>query len=99
MILDSNLYAAVAGIKINLKCSLPTYPNLSWNVQETGNQFGLVEKPPKWRLSIYYHKSKNTRRMELKFGVATILCEYSDLTKFDKNLEGSRFIFRWFEMK
>ena len=33
--------------------------------------------------------------MELKFGVATILYKYSDLTKFDKNLEGSRFIFRW----
>ena len=38
-------------------------------------------------------KSKNTRRMELKFGAATILYKYSDLTKFDKNLEGSRVIF------
>ena len=52
----------------------------------------------KWWLSIY-HKSKNTRQMELKFGVATILYKYSDLTKFDKNLKGSRFIFRWFEME
>ena len=43
----------------------------------------------KWLLS-NYHKSK---KMELKLGMATILYKYSDLTKFDKNLEGSRLSF------
>ena len=58
----------------------------------------LPKMSSKWWLS-NYHKSKNTQRMELKFGVATILYKYSDLTKFDKNLEGSLFLFGWFEME
>ena len=39
-----------------------------------------------------FHES---RRMELKFGVATILCKYFDLTTFDKNQKsgGVTFIF------